>query len=72
VKPEKTFSFDFSNRKISYEEIEFQYQAAIDAATKQLFEGDYQKHGWTLEEFTEAAKIYFEAIETGKLTRWVN
>lgn len=60
------------NKKMTYEQMEFMYQTAIQAATKTLFEDHYGDHGWTQKEFTETMLHVMKAIQEGKMQRWVN
>lgn len=65
-------SIRFDNKKLTYEQIEFAYQSALDTATKQLFEDFYDQHGWTKEEFLKASVLYANAIADGRLVQWLN
>lgn len=47
-KPEKKFTFD---------QMDFMYEVAFEAMLKALFEQNYEKHGWTYEEFCDAAEL---------------
>lgn len=61
-----------SDKKLTYEQIEFLYQAAIHSANKVLFEEKFEEHGWTQKEFIEMFLWTSKAIEEGKLQRWMN
>ena len=58
--------------KLSYEQMEFLFQTAIQTATKTLFEENFEKHGWTFKDFSIYAAEYQKAIQDGKIQRWVN
>jgi hypothetical protein len=61
-----------SDKKMTYEQMEFLYQTAINAANKTLFEDNFEQHGWTEKEFTETMLWMLKAIQEGKVQRWVN
>ena len=61
-----------ANKKISYEQMEFLYTSALQAANKSLFEDNFKEHGWTQKEFMETMLWTMQAIAEGKTQRWVN
>ena len=61
-----------SDKKMTYEQMEFLYQTAINAANKTLFEDNFEQHGLTEKEFTETMLWTLKAIQVGKMQRWVN
>lgn len=60
------------SNKLTYEQMSFMHDLAIDTALKELYEKHKHEHGWTLDEFVKAKINYINAIEEGKLQRWVN
>jgi len=61
-----------ADKKLTFEQMEFIYQAAIQAANKTLFVENFEEHGWTEKEFTETMLWTLKAIAEGKTQRWVN
>lgn len=44
-------------RKFTFDQMDFVYEMAFEAMLKTLFEEKYTEHGWTYEEFCEAAEL---------------
>ena len=61
-----------ADKKLTFEQMEFIYQAAIQAANKTLFVENFEQHGWTEKEFTQEMLWTLKAIQEGKIQRWVN
>jgi hypothetical protein len=61
-----------ADKKLTYEQMEFIFQGAMEAARKTLFDDNFEQHGWTFKDFSIAAAEYQNAIIEGKIQRWVN
>jgi len=61
-----------TEKKLTFEQMEFIYQATLETANKALFEDHFSEHGWTQKEFTETMLWTMQALAEGKLQKWVN
>jgi len=61
-----------ANAKLTYDQMEFVYHSAIEAAVKTLFDDHFKDHGWTEKEFVETLVATQQAIAEGKIQRWMN
>ena len=58
--------------KITFEQMNFLYEMALDTATKTLFVDNQDKHGWDKDEFINALIEFSEAELHSKEQKWVN